>query len=98
MQALKISYKRHRFPPQIIARVVWLYARFNLNQREVEDMTLARGAKASYETIRRWTVKFGPLSAHVLRRRRPRPRDVWHLGEVVVKIAGRSRKRRNNRA
>jgi putative transposase len=90
MQTEKISYKRHHFPPQIIAHVVWLYARFNLSLREVEDLMLERGADVSYETIRRWTVKFGPLIAHVLRRRQPRPGDVWHLDEVVVKIAGRS--------
>lgn len=90
MQALNISYKRHRFPPQIIAQVVWLYARFNLSLREVEDLMLERGADVSYETIRRWTVKFGPLIAHVLRRRQPRPDDVWHLDEVVVKIASQS--------
>ena len=51
---------------------------------------LERGVDVSYETIRRWTVKFGPLIAHVLRRRQPRPGDVWHLDEVAVKIAGRS--------
>ncbi|ASP23533.1 DDE domain protein (plasmid) [Antarctobacter heliothermus] len=90
MQTEIISYKRHRFPPQIIAHVVWLYVRFNLSLREVEEMMLARGVDVSYETIRRWTVKFGPLIAHVLRRRQPRLSDVWHLDEVVVKIAGRS--------
>ncbi len=67
MQTLKISHKRHRFPPQIIAHVVWLYVRFNLSLREVEEMMLARGVDVSYETIRRWIVKFGPLIAHVLR-------------------------------
>ena len=90
MQKFKLSYNRHRFPPQIIAHVVWLYVRFNLSLREVEEMMLARGVDVSYETIRRWTIKFGPLIAHVLRRRRPRLGDVWHLDEVVVKIAGRS--------
>ncbi|ASP23741.1 DDE domain protein (plasmid) [Antarctobacter heliothermus] len=90
MQTEISSYKRHRFPPQIIAHVVWLYVRFNLSLREVEEMMLARGVDVSYETIRRWTVKFGPLIAHVLRRRQPRLSDVWHLDEVVVKIAGRS--------
>ena len=90
MQALKISYKRHRFPPQIIAHVVWLYARFNLSLREVEELMLERGVDVSYETIRRWIVKFGPLIAHVLRWRQPRPGDVWHLDEVVVKIARQS--------
>jgi len=90
MQTQKISYKRHRYPPQIIAHVVWLYVRFNLSLREVEELMLERGVDVSYETIRRWTVKFGPLIAHVLRRRQPRPSYVWHLDEVVMKIAGRS--------
>lgn len=90
MQTQKVSYKRHRFPPQIIAHVVWLYVRFNLSLREVEELMLERGVDVSCETIRRWTVKFGPLIAHFLRRRQPRPGDVWHLDEVVVKIAGRS--------
>ena len=90
MQTEKISYKRHRFPPQIIAHVVWLYARFNLSLREVEELMLERGVDVSYETIRRWTVKLGPLIAHVLQRRQPRPGDVWHLDEVVVKITGGS--------
>lgn len=90
MQREKTSYKRHRFPPQIIAHAVWLYVRFNLSLREVEELMLERGVDVSYETIRRWTVKFGPLITHVLRRRQPRPGDVWHLDEVVVKIAGRS--------
>lgn len=90
MQTTNISYKRHRFPPQIIAYVVWLYVRFNLSLREVEELMLERGVDVSYETIRRWTVKFGPLIAHLLRRLPPRPGDIWHLDEVVVKIAGRS--------
>ena len=90
MQTEKIRYKGHRFPPQIIAHVVWLYARFNLSLREVEKLMLERDVDVSYETIRRWTVKFGALIAHVLRRRQPHPGDVWHLDEVVVKIAGRS--------
>lgn len=63
-----INYKRHRFPPQIIAHVVWLYARFNLSLREVEELMLERGVDLSYETIRRWTIKFGHMFAHILRR------------------------------
>jgi len=90
MQTQKISYKRHRFPPQIVAHFVWLYARFNLSLREVEELMLERGVDVSYETIRRWSVKFGTPIAYVLRRRQPRPDDVWHLDEVVVKIAGQS--------
>ncbi|MEO9648526.1 MAG: IS6 family transposase, partial [Roseobacter sp.] len=90
MQTSPISYKRHRYPPQIITHAVWLYARFNLSLREIEEMLLERGIDVSYETIRRWMVKFGPQIANVLRRRQCRPGDVWHLDEVVVKIAGNS--------
>jgi putative transposase len=79
MQGEKISYKRHRFPPQIIAHGVWLYAWFNLSLREVEELMLERGVDVSYETIQRWNVKLGPLIAHVLRRRQPRPGDVWGI-------------------
>ncbi len=90
MNTPNISYNRHRFSPQIIAHAVWLYFRFNLSLREVEEMLLERGIDVSYETIRRWTVKFGPQIARSLRRRQDRPGNVWHLDEVVVKIAGRS--------
>ena len=89
MQTSTISYKRHRFPPEIIAHAIWLYVRFNLSLREIEEMLLERGIDVSYETIRRWTIKFGPQIARDLRRRKPRPGDVWHLDEVVVKIAGK---------
>ena len=89
MQTSTISYKRHRFPPEIIAHAIWLYVRFNLSLREIEEMLLERGIDVSYETIRRWTIKFGPQIARDLRRRQPRPGDVWHLDEVVVKIAGK---------
>ncbi len=90
MHTPSINYKRHRFPAQIIAHAVWLYVRFNLSLREVEEMLLERGIDVSYETIRRWTVKFGQQIARNLRRRQSRPGDIWHLDEVVVKIAGRS--------
>jgi putative transposase len=60
MQTEKISYKRHWFPPQIIAHVVWLYARFNLSLRKVEEMMLGRDVDVSHETIRRWTVSSAP--------------------------------------
>jgi putative transposase len=84
-----LSFKRHRFPPAIINHAVWLYCRFNLSLREVEEMFLQRGVDVSYETIRRWVTKFGPPIARGLRRRQPRPGDIWHLDEVVVKINGR---------
>ncbi|MFA3920950.1 IS6 family transposase [Ruegeria hyattellae] len=89
MKSSSICYKRHRFPPQIIAHAVWLYVRFNLSLREVEEMLLQRGIDTSYETVRRWVIKFGPLVARNLRQGQGRPGDVWHLDEVAVKIAGR---------
>jgi putative transposase len=84
-----ISYKRHRFPPQIIARAVWLYYRFPLSLRLVEEMLLERGIVVSYETIRRWGKKFGPDYARRLRRKPPSRNDIWHLDEVVITICGK---------
>ncbi|MBL0407435.1 IS6 family transposase [Microvirga aerilata] len=84
-----ISYKRHRFPPEIIAHAVWLYFRFPLSLRLVEEMLLERGVVISYETIRRWALKFGPAYARRLRRKPPSRRDIWHLDEVVVTISGK---------
>jgi putative transposase len=83
-----VSYKRHRFPPEIIAHAVWLYFRFPLSLRLVEEMLLERGIVVSYETVRRWALKFGPEYARRLRRKRPSRRDIWHLDEVVITIAG----------
>ncbi|AHD03640.1 transposase (plasmid) [Leisingera methylohalidivorans DSM 14336] len=90
MTQASISCKCHRFPPEIIAHAVWLCVRLNLSLREVEEMMLERGIDVSYETVRRWTRKFGSLIARNLRRRQARPGDVCHLDEVVVKIADRS--------
>jgi len=89
MSTPPISYKRHRFPPEIIAHAVWLYCRFNMSLREVEELLLEREIDVSYETIRRWVAKFGPVIARGLRRRQPQPGDIWHLDEVVVTINGR---------
>ena len=83
-----VSYKRHRFPPEIIAHAVWLYFRFPLSLRLVEEMLLERGIVVSYETVRRWALKFGPAYARRLRRKTPSRRDIWHLDEVVVTISG----------
>jgi putative transposase len=83
-----VSYKRHRFPPEIIAHAVWLYFRFPLSLRLVEEMLLERGILVSYETVRRWARKFGPDYARRLKRKRPSRRDIWHLDEVVITIAG----------
>jgi putative transposase len=85
-----VSYKCHRFPSQIIAHAVWLYFRFPLSLRLVEEMLLNRGIVVSYETIRRWGKKFGSEYARRLRRKQPRPYDVWHLDEVVISIAGKT--------
>ena len=89
--AASSSYKGHRYPGEIIAHCVWLYHRFPLSFREVEEMMLARGVVVSYETIRAWCAKFGQAYANQLRRRRPRPGDKWHLDEVFVKINGAQR-------
>ncbi|WP_457094201.1 IS6 family transposase [Microvirga sp. P5_D2] len=83
-----VSYQRHRFPPEIIAHAVWLYFRFPLSLRLVEEMLLERGIRVSYETVRRWALKFGPAYARRLKRKTPSRRDIWHLDEVVVTIAG----------
>src|SRR6202140_806759 len=85
----QLSYCRHRFPPPIIQHSIWLYLRFTLSYREVEDLLAERGLEVSYETVRRWVLKFGPVIARNLRRRRPRPSDRWHLDEMVVRIAGK---------
>src|SRR6201998_3019192 len=82
------SYRRHRFPPEIIQHAIWLYLRFTLSYRDVEELLAERGLDISYETVRRWVLKFGPAIARRLRQRRPRPSNRWHLDEMVVRIAG----------
>jgi len=84
-----ISFKRHRFAPEIIQHAVWLYARFTLSFRDVEDVLAERGIDVSNETVRRWFLKFGRLAAANLRRSRPRASDRWHLDEMVIRIRGR---------
>jgi len=84
-----VSYKRHRFPPEIIAHAVWLYYRFPLSLRLVEEMLLERGILVTYETIRRWGIKFGPDYVRRLGRKQPSRNDIWHLDEAVVAIAGK---------
>ena len=85
----KISYSGYRFPPEIIQRSIWLYLRFTLSLRDVEDLLAERGITVSYETVRRWVNHFGPMIASGLRKRRPRPHSTWHLDEVYLKIDGR---------
>ena len=83
----KNPYAGHRFPPELISYTVWLYYRFPLSLRMVEEMLAFRGI--SHETIRQWGLKFGQEFANIIRRRLPRPGDKWHLDEVVLKIAGK---------
>ena len=85
----QLSYRRHRFPPPIIQHAIWPYLRFALSYRDVEELLTERGLEVSYETVRRWVLKFGPGFARRLRRSRPRPSDRWHLDEMVVGIAGK---------
>jgi putative transposase len=82
-------YRRHRFPAEIISHCVWLYFRFSLSFRDVEEMLAMRGVSLSYETVREWCFKFGQTYANGLRRKSPRPGDQWHLDEVFLKINGR---------
>jgi putative transposase len=81
-------YKRHRFPAEIISHCVWLYFRFCLSYRDVEELMAARGISLTYEAVRYWCRKFGQVYANQLRRRRPRPGDKWHLDEVFLTIRG----------
>lgn len=89
MNQAPVSYKHHRFPPQVIARAVWLYYRFPLSLRLVEEMLFERGIMVSYETIRRWGLKFGPNYARRLNRKQSSSNDIWHLDEVVITISGK---------
>ena len=84
-----ISFKRHRFPSEVIRHAVWLYAQFSLSYRDVEDLLAERGLDISYETVRRWFLKFGGPIARNLRRMRPTPSDYWHLDEMVIVIRGK---------
>jgi len=81
-------YKRHRFPPEIIAHAVWRYYRFALSYRDMAELLAERGVTLTDESVRRWRRKFGQADANELRRRRPQPGDTWHLDEVFVQING----------
>src|SRR5512132_2525897 len=85
----EISYRRHRFLPAIIQHAVWVYLRFTLSYRDVEELLPERGLDVSYETVRSWVLKFGSIIARRLRQRRPSPSDRRHLDEMVVRNAGR---------
>jgi putative transposase len=83
------TYKNHRFPPEIISHAVWLYFRFSLSYRDVEELLFKRGIMVTYEAIRKWCRTFGQSYANQLRHRRPRPGDTWPLDEVFLTIRGR---------
>ena len=88
MNTRRPRYLRHRFPPEIISHAVWLYHRYCLSFRDVEDLLAERGLIVSYETIRQWCGKFGPDYARQLKRRQGRLGDTWFLDEVFVTING----------
>ena len=88
MKANANRYSGYRFPPEIISHGVWLYRRFTLSFRDVEEILAKRGILVTYETIRQWCRKFGPEYARGLRRHQGRLGDIWHLDEVFVKIGG----------
>ncbi len=83
-----LSFKRHRFAAEVIRHAVWPYFRFTLSFRDVEELLAQRGIEVSYETIRCWTIKFGPQIARNLRRKRPAPSPRWHLDEMVCNVGG----------
>ncbi len=88
--ALSEPYKGFRYPQEIISHAVWLYFRFSLSYRDVEELLAERGIIVTYETIRQWSRKFGQTYANQLRRRRARPGDKWFLDEVFLKINGKT--------
>ena len=84
-----VSYRYCHFPCDIVQRAVWLYVRFTLSHRDVEDLLAKRGVEVSYESVRRWVSKYGPCIARRLRRSRPKAHPLWHLDEMFVSIGGR---------
>src|SRR5437764_10289049 len=88
---MELSYRRHRFPPAVIQHAVWVYLRFTLSYRDVEDLLAERGLDISYETVRSWVLKFGPVIARRLRGGRPRRTVRCHLAEMAVGIAANGR-------
>src|ERR1044072_9707849 len=83
-------YRRHRFPPEIISRCVWLYFRFSLSFRDVELLMAQRSVVLTYETVPQWCLKFGQKFANDLHRRRPRPGDKWYMDEAFIRINGKT--------
>ena len=81
-----VTYKRHRYPPQIISHAIWLYFRFSLSFRDVQELLAQRGISVTYEAIRAWTLKFGPPLTKTLKKRNYRKGDKWHVDEMCVMI------------
>src|SRR5205823_6551572 len=92
-----LSYSGYRFPPEIIQHAIWLYLRFTLSFRDVEELLAERGIDVSHETIRRWVAVFGPMIARRLRAMRPKPHTTWHLDEMFVSVASCRCRRRGAR-
>jgi len=88
MKPSKHPYIGHRYPAEIISHAVWLYFRFTLSYRDVDELLAARGITVTYETVRQWCLKFGQDFANTVRRRQGRARDTWYLGEVYITIGG----------
>jgi putative transposase len=86
---MKSAYKGHRFPPEIISHAIWLYHRFTLSFRDVEDLLAERGITVSYEAIRYWCIKFGSTYARSLCRKQGRLGDIWHVDEIFITIRGK---------
>ena len=83
------QYKGYRFPPEIISHCIWLYVRFSLSYRDVEEILAERGVVLTSETIRQWCLKFGQTYANELKKRRPKPGDKWHRDKVFLNINGK---------
>jgi putative transposase len=88
MKTARSRYRGHRFPPEIISYAVWVYHRFCMSFRDVEDLLAERGIIVSFEAIRQWCQKFGPDYAQRLKRKRGRLGDIWYLDELFVRING----------
>jgi putative transposase len=89
MKKLSSLHKRHRFPAEIIQHTVWLYYRFNMSHRDIEDLLAERGINVSYESVRLWCNKFGPQVSKRLKRRHQGFGDTFYIDEVFVKIRGK---------
>jgi len=89
MSNQKPRYHGYRYPHEVISHAVWLYHRFCLTFRDVEDLLAERGITVSYETIRQWCLRFGPEYARRLKRRQARLGDTWHLDELFINVGGR---------